>query len=70
MYIFLKKCSFILNKKKCMFSQVCPKASDPFLKVQSQKIIIDAVRAKTVDDTTTTENQQEGKYSYFHSGSV
>jgi hypothetical protein len=41
-----------------------------FLKVQSQKIIIDAVRAKTVDDTTTTENQQEGKYSYFHSGSV
>jgi hypothetical protein len=43
--------------------------SDPLLKAQSQKIIIDAVRAKTMDDTTT-ENQQEGKYSYFHSGSV
>ncbi|XP_071139773.1 E3 ubiquitin-protein ligase rififylin-like isoform X2 [Mytilus edulis] len=36
-------------------------STDPLLKAQSQKIIIDAVRAKTNtdDDDTTTENQQE-----------
>jgi hypothetical protein len=30
--------------------------SDPLLKAQSQKIIIDAVRAKTMDDTTKYKN--------------